>query len=175
MPRLSLIVALDGNGLIGRGGDLPWRLPADLKHFKRITLGKPVIMGRKTAESLGRPLPGRDNLVLTRNPGWRAGGFHVCAGMEDLVAAVGSAPEAMVIGGADIYRLLLPRTSRAYVTLVDGIFSGDTWFPEWPLRGWRETRREERPSDDANPWGMVFLEYERLGAAGGGADSLENL
>lgn len=160
---LSLIVALDHKGLIGKEQGLPWRLPADLAHFKAITMGKPVIMGRRTCETLKKALPGRRNLVLTTNPSFAREGFEVFQSLDALWKAVAGAEECVVIGGAEIYRLLLPCTTRAYVTLVEGDFNGDTWFPEWPLRGWVETGAETRPADEQNPHRMTFLRLERAG------------
>ncbi len=160
---ISLIVALDQHGLIGRAGGLPWRLPADLAHFKAVTMGKPVIMGRRTCESLPKALPGRRNIVLTKNRDFVRDGFEVVHSPDELWPTLEGAEEAVVIGGAEIYRLLLPQTSRAFVTLVEGEFMGDTWFPEWPLTGWVEVASEIRPSDEKNPHGMTFMTMEKIG------------
>jgi len=162
---LSLIVALDQNGLIGRGGGLPWHLPADLKHFKAVTMGKPVIMGRKTYASIGRPLPGRQNMILTRQAGFTADGCEVFSKVEDVMTALHDrgAGEAVVIGGADIYRAFMPQVRRMYITLVDGVFTGDTWFPAWPPgAGWHEKSREKREPDDKNMHTMAFIVVEKL-------------
>ncbi len=162
MP-LSLIVALDRNGLIGAGAALPWRLPADLRYFKERTMGRTIIMGRKTCASIGRPLPGRRNVVLSGNRDFRPEGFVVCATMDDVLARLDRGEEAMVIGGAAVYRLFWPMVTVAYVTLVDGEFSGDVWFPCWPLPPgeWSLVARDDRPPDEKNPWPMAFLRYER--------------
>lgn len=159
---VSLIVALDRNGLIGRAGGLPWRLPADLAYFKRTTLGKPVVMGRRTCDSLPKALPGRRNLVFSRNPCFAREGFETVTTTEALLRLTDGSEELVVIGGAELYRLLLPLTRRAYVTVVEGTFTGDTWFPEWPLSGWREVSAEVRPPDAANPHAMRFSVWERL-------------
>ncbi|HEY5790823.1 MAG TPA: dihydrofolate reductase, partial [Gammaproteobacteria bacterium] len=127
--QLALIAALDRNRLIGRDNALPWHLPADLQHFKRLTLGKPVLMGRRTWESLGRPLPGRHNIVLSRDPAFRAEGATVVGSLDAALEAAGDAAEAMVIGGAAFYATMLPRARRLYLTEVDGEFDGDAWFP----------------------------------------------
>jgi len=129
VSTVSLIAACDRHGLIGRAGDLPWRLPADLAHFKRLTLGKPVIMGRRTWASLGRPLPGRRNIVVTRQPGYAAPGAEVAASPAAALALAADAAEVMVIGGAQLYAACASRADRLYLTRVEGEFTGDTWFP----------------------------------------------
>lgn len=161
MP-VSLIVALDENGLIGRGNQLPWRLPADLKHFKRITMGHPVIMGRKTYESIGKPLPGRRNIVLTRQRDFHPDGVEVAGSVDEVAALLQPADEAMVIGGAEVYQAFWPLVTKAYVTVVHHVFAGDTWFPEWPLAGWRLTASELREADEANPYRLRFMEFEKV-------------
>jgi dihydrofolate reductase len=137
-------------------------LPADLAYFKRITLGKPVVMGRRTCDSLPKPLPGRRNLVFSRNPSFAREGFETVADTAALLRLAAGAEELVVIGGAELYRLLLPLTRRAYVTVVEGTFTGDTWFPEWPLSGWHEITAEDRPPDAANTHPMRFSVWERL-------------
>ena len=162
---ISLIVAMDRNRLIGRGNALPWRLPADLAHFKSITMGKPIVMGRKTYESIGRPLPGRHNIVISRNPDFAAPGCTVVVSVDAALAAAGAAPEIMVIGGAQLYAELLPLAQRVYLTRIDAAFEGDAWFP--PLDGevWRECQRAEYAPDDNNPYPYAFLVLERAAAA----------
>jgi dihydrofolate reductase len=160
---ITLVVALDRNGLIGRAGDLPWRLPADLAHFKKVTLGKPILMGRKTFASIGRPLPGRRNVVLTRNDEFSAEGVDVCHSIEQVQELLAGAGEIMVIGGAEIYRAFLPLAGRMVVTLVDGAFEGDTWFPAWPPGAdWCCRGREQREADGKNPHAMEFLWLEKV-------------
>jgi dihydrofolate reductase len=147
--------------LIGQGGGLPWRLPADLRHFKSITMGKPVLMGRKTHESIGKSLPGRENIVLTRDRSFRAEGCRVVHSMEDALAAAKDHDELMVIGGAEIYRAFLDRADRMYVTLVEGVFQGDTHFPPYDEQAWKEVQRDPHEADAKNPHAFTFLTYVR--------------
>ena len=141
MPRLALIVATARNGAIGRDGALPWHLPEDLQHFKRLTLGKPIVMGRLTWESIGRPLPGRTNIVISRSPDYDAPGAEVVpsldAALTRAAAIAGADGEVMVIGGAQIYRAALPRVERVYRTRVDIDVAGDAFFPELDPAEWR--------------------------------------
>jgi len=161
--HVSLIVALDKNGLIGAGNQLPWHAPADLKHFKTITMGKPVVMGRKTCESIARPLPGRRNIVLTRNTVFIRDGFEVYHDLESCLHVLAGTDEVMIIGGAEIYRLCWRRADRIHATLVEGDFSGDTWFPQWPLGPeWRLILDEFRASDDRTPFNLWFKQFEKL-------------
>ena len=155
------------NGVIGRDNALPWHLPEDLRYFKRTTLGKPVIMGRKTFESIGRPLPGRPNIVVSRSACRAAPGVTMVdslasalASGEALAAATG-AEELVVIGGAQIYAQALPLASRLYVTEVHASVAGDTWFPSLDPADWRETVREEYPATADNPYPYAFVVYER--------------
>jgi dihydrofolate reductase len=161
---ISLIVAMDRNRLIGRGNALPWHLPADLAHFKSITMGKPIVMGRKTYESIGRPLPGRHNIVVSRNPDFSAPGCTVVASVDAALAAAGRVPEIMVIGGAQLYAEMLPRAQRIYLTRVEAAFEGDAWFPALDTAVWRECQRAEHAPDDRNPCPYVFLVLERVPA-----------
>lgn len=160
MTRLSLIVAYASNRVIGRDNTLPWRLPADLAHFKRATMGKPIIMGRKTWDSLGRPLPGRLNIVISRNADYQAAGATVVAGLEQARAACAAAgaEDAFVIGGEAIFALALPLADTIIATEIHQAVSGDTGFPELPP-GWRETRREPQPEE--NGYSYDFVTYER--------------
>jgi len=156
-PKLCAVVAMDKHRVIGRDGDLPWRLPSDLKHFKRVTLGKPCLMGRKTWESLPFPLPGRPNLVLTRNAAYAAKGADVFTDMHEMIgrgfelAGAAGADEIMLIGGAQLYATLLPRCDRLYVTRVDAKVDGDAVFPEIDPSIWREISNEgpiQGPKDE---------------------------
>lgn len=163
---ISLIVAMARNRVIGRDGGLPWHLPEDLRHFRALTLGKPVVMGRRTCESLGRALPGRRNLVVTRDPAYRAPpDFEVYGSLEDAFAACRATPEIMVIGGAAIYAQTLGIADRIYLTLIDRDFEGDTLFPHYDETMWRETGR----SDHAGPafgYSFITLEKDARPAAG---------
>ena len=169
MPIISLIVAHTRNGVIGRDNQMPWHLPEDLRYFKRVTMGKPVIMGRNTWESLGKPLPGRDNIVVTRNPDYRAEGAQVVSSMHDAIAlastlaAEKNCAEIMIIGGAQIYRAALPLAQRAYITEIDADIDGDAFFPT--LEGnWQETARESHAPCEKNPYAYSFAVLERASA-----------
>lgn len=153
---------MDRQRLIGRDGDLPWRLPNDLKHFKRHTLGKTVLMGRKTWVSLGRPLPERENWVLTRDAGFVAPGARVFADLDAALAEHRNG-ELMVIGGAQLYRQTLPLAQRIYLTEVDAVVDGDTHFPAIDRSQWREVSRESFPADERHAHGYAFVELERIG------------
>lgn len=156
-PRITLIAAMTENRVIGRNGTLPWRLPADMQHFVRLTRGKPVVMGRRNYEDIGRPLPKRSNIVLSRTPGFPAPGCTVAATAEAAIAAAGDAAEIMIIGGEQIYRLFLPLARCIHLTVVHTTLAGDTHFPELPASEWQETAREERPADTDNAFAMSFL------------------
>ena len=160
-PVLSLIVAVADNGVIGDGNRLPWRLPEDMRWFRRRTTGKPVVMGRKTYESIGRPLPERTNIVLTRDPGYRVPGCTVVGDIDQALAAAGEAEEVMVMGGAEVYRQLLPRAGRLYLTRVHAAPDGDAWFPEIDPESWREVEREDHPADADHAVAYSFLILER--------------
>lgn len=161
MAMISLIVAMDRNRLIGRNGELPWRLPNDLKHFKRSTLGKTVLMGRKTWDSLGRPLPERENWVLTRDRGFAAEGARVFHDLDAALAAHGDG-ELMVIGGAELYRQVLPKATRLYLTEVDAAVEGDAWFPQFDRQQWRTVHEESHQPDERHAWPYRFLTLERV-------------
>lgn len=160
MTRISLIVALDEGGLIGRDGQLPWRLPEDLKHFRRLTLGKTIVMGRKTFESLGKPLDQRDNRVLSRDPAFRAPGCRV---FLDLDAALDTpvSDEVMIIGGAQLYAQALPQVQRLYLTRVQARLDGDTRFPPFEAAAFRELERTDYPADERHAWPYSFVTLER--------------
>ncbi len=159
---LSLIVAVAANGVIGRDNQLPWRIPEDLRYFKRITLGKPVVMGRKTFDSIGKPLPGRPNLVVTGNPDWRAAGVTPVASLDQALAeAAGLAAdgEVMVIGGATLFERALPAADRIYLTEVHRAYDGDVVFaPPHPAL-WREVSRDDHDGDP--PFSFVVLERRK--------------
>jgi dihydrofolate reductase len=159
MSILSLIVAMDRRRLIGRDNALPWRLPEDLRHFKATTLGKPIIMGRKTWESLGRPLPGRRNILVSRNPAYAAEGAEVAASLPAALQLAQDEEEVFVIGGSELYRQALPLAHRLYLTEIDAAFEGDAWFPEFSADEWLETSREPQVGADGLPFAFVL--YER--------------
>lgn len=160
---ISLIVAVAENGVIGRNGDLPWRIPADLKFFKETTMGKPIVMGRRTWDSIGRPLPGRDNIVITRQAEFQAPGAHVVGDLDAALAAAGEAPEVMVIGGAEVYRAALPRARRIYLTEVHAMPVGDIHLPAFSKSDWREVARKDHAAEGDIP-GFSFVTLERAGA-----------
>ena len=165
--RLSLMVAKASNRVIGRNNKLPWYLPNDLKYFKQVTFGKPVIMGRKTWDSLGKPLPGRTNIVITRQADFQAEGAKVVATLDEAVtlaenvAFIEGQDEAVVMGGAEIYALALPQADRLYLTEVHAEVDGDTWFPEYDTSEWKEIGREDFPGEGPNPYDYSFVVYER--------------
>ncbi len=158
---ISLIVAASTNNVIGFKGDLPWRLSGDLKRFKALTMGKPIVMGRKTYESIGRPLPGRQNIVVTRNPDFVAEGCDVVSSVDAAIEAAGDAEEIMIIGGSNIYDAFLPRAHRIYLTRVQAEVEGDTFFPELMPSEWREAAVEKYGADESNDHDVVFSTFER--------------
>jgi dihydrofolate reductase len=161
IKMLSLIVAMAENRVIGRDASLPWHLPADLKFFKRITLGKPVIMGRRTHESIGRPLPGRHNIVITTRSDYEWPGCTVVHSVEEALRAASPAEEIVVIGGATLYRQTLARCDRIYMTLVHARIEGSTRFPALDWRAWKELCREYHPADSQHPYPFSFIRLER--------------
>ena len=158
---ISLIVAASTNNVIGLHGDLPWRLSDDLKRFKAVTMGKPIIMGRLTWESIGRPLPGRQNIVVTRQADYSAEGCDVVTSVDEALDAAGAVPEIMVIGGGDIYRQLLPRASRVYLTRVEAEIEGDTFFPELDDAEWELVASEPHEADEKNAHAFTFMTLQR--------------
>jgi len=161
--RIALIAALDRDNAIGKDNALPWHLPDDLKRFKALTLGKPLLMGRKTAESLGRALPGRRNLVLTRSGRAPFAGMDAVASLDAALKIVGDG-ELMVIGGGDVFALALPFATRMHLTHVDTIVAGaDAFFPECDASDWRVASREPHPADANHAFAFEFVDYERSG------------
>ncbi|MEM9681664.1 MAG: dihydrofolate reductase [Pseudomonadota bacterium] len=162
--RIALIVAMATNRVIGRDGDLPWRISADLKHFKATTMGKPIVMGRRTFASIGRALPGRANIVITRNQDFAADGVDVAHDVDGALAvarrraAEAKADEIMIIGGAAIYEAFLPLADRLYLTEVHEPIDGDTYFPDFDRAGWREVAREDRDDVHSAPVSFVTLD-----------------
>lgn len=154
---ISLIVAHDKNHVIGYENDMPWHLPGDLQYFKEMTMGKPIIMGRKTFESIGRPLPGRRNIVITRNESYAAEGIETVSSLDAALALVKDVPEIMIIGGAQIFEQSLALADKLYITLIDHEFKGDTYFPKYD--GWRLTSsREPIQSDDGYTFRYCLFE-----------------
>ena len=163
---LELVVAVAENDVIGRGNQLPWRLPADLRHFKSLTFGKPVLMGRRTYESIGKALPGRSNIVLSRSAEFSPSDCVVVKTLDAARAAAGAHAPLMVIGGAQIYRQCLPLASRIHLTLVHvHIEDGDTVFGGWRGSEWTASSRERHEADDKNPYAYSFITLERTGSA----------
>lgn len=151
---------MDENRLIGRGNGLPWRLPNDLKHFKAHTIGKTILMGRKTWDTLGQPLPQREHWVLTRDASFKAEGCRRFGDVDSVMAAHTSG-ELMVVGGGEIYRLMLPHTDRFYLTLVHAREQGDAWFPEYDPGQYRETARDDHPADERHAHAYSFITLQR--------------
>ena len=161
-PALSLLAALDRNHAIGKGNALPWHLPDDLKRFKALTLGKPVLMGRRTAESLGRALPGRRNLVLTRRGRVPVDGMEAVASLAEALESVAAAPEVCVIGGGEIFAETLPLAARLHLTWVDTVVEdADAFFPRFDPGAWREVARQAHPADARHAFAFDFVDYER--------------
>ena len=161
---ISLIVAADENNVIGHQGSLPWKLPADMKFFRETTKGHPVIMGRKTYASIGRALPGRQNVVVTRQEDFEAPGCKVVNSLVDAIVVASMADgneEIFVIGGGELYRDVLPSADRVYLTRVHASVEGDTTFPELNPKEWKEIDRREHPADAENPEAMTFLVYDK--------------
>ena len=160
--QIALIAAMAENRIIGKENSLPWRLPEDLRHFRKLTLGKPIIMGRRTYESLGKPLPGRRNIVVTANQHYLADGCVIVHSLEQALDQSAAAPEAMIIGGATLYAEALPRACRMYLTLVHQVFAGDVSFPEFDPSAWREVEREDHEPGDLNPFAYSFITLDRI-------------
>ena len=160
-PPIALVVALADNHIIGSGGGLPWHLPDDLRHFRAITWGKPLLMGRRTFESIGRALPGRRNLVLTRASAAPPPEVEYVRDLESALERTRDAAELCVIGGGQLYALALPRATRLYVTRVHAQIEGDVYFPAFDWSAWRELRRQEHPADERHAYAMSFVELER--------------
>jgi dihydrofolate reductase len=159
---ISLIAAMARNRVIGRDNAMPWHLPADLAHFKRVTLGKTIIMGRHTFESIGRALPGRKNIIISRQEGYRA---EDCIVVNSVDAALDAADsdEVMIIGGGQLYADMLHRADRLYLTLIDAELDGDTYFPDYEVYDWREIERETYGPDEKNTYAYAFVTLERIG------------
>jgi dihydrofolate reductase len=159
--RKSLVVAMARNRVIGRENALPWRLPAELAHFKRVTMGHPIVMGRRTYESIGRPLPGRQNIVVSRNPGFEAPGCTVVGSLDEAYAAAGDAQEISIIGGTSLFEAALPTADCIHLTEVDADIEGDTWFPQFDRTAWSEREIARHPADDKHAYPFRILQLER--------------
>jgi len=157
---ISLIAAMDKNRLIGSDNGLPWHLPADFKHFKEVTMGKPVVMGRKTFESIGKPLPGRKNVVISRS-GFSAEGVVSVESIDKALAEVREADEIMIIGGASFYEQMINQADRMYLTHVDASCEGDAWFPEFDETQWQVTANEKFDADEKNNFSFNVITYEK--------------
>ena len=160
--RLSLIAALAENRVIGRDNALPWRLPADLKRFRRLTTGHAVVLGRKNYESIGRPLPDRRNIIVTRNRAYAAPGCDVVHSLEAALQLAANDSEIFIIGGAELYQQTLSRADRLYLTLVHATVAGDTFFPAFHAGDWREVERERHAADAQHAYAFSFVTYERV-------------
>lgn len=158
---VSIVVAMDRNGVIGNQGGLPWHLPSDLKRFREITMGKPLVMGRRTHESIGRPLPGRRNIVVSRQPTYVAPGCDMAQSFAAALKLAQDAPEVMVIGGASLYAAALVLADRIYLTEVDAEVAGDVYFPPYTRADWREARREPSTKGERDVYGYSFVILER--------------
>jgi dihydrofolate reductase len=158
---ISIIAALGRNKVIGKNNKLPWKLPADLKHFKELTLGKPIIMGQKTFESIGKPLPGRTNIILSLDENFKPSGCIVAHSLQEALEATKGAKEVMIAGGASVYKQFLPLADRLYLTLIDADFEGDAYFPEFNWGDWEIIEKIENQPDKENPYKYTFLTLQR--------------
>lgn len=160
--RISAILAMSENRVIGNNNKLPWHLPADLKHFKNLTMGHPILMGRKTYESIGRPLPGRSNIVITHDPNYQAPGCIVVQSIEDALAAAKDADEIFIIGGAAIFQEMLSYVQRIYLTLIHQQINGDTFFPALDVNQWKEIEKVDYTEDTNNPYSYSFIVLDHV-------------
>lgn len=161
MPTITLIAAMANNRVIGKDNAMPWHMPADLKHFKATTLGKPIVMGRKTFESIGRALPGRRNIVVSRNPAYEAEGCDVMGSLDEAITALNHADEIIIMGGATLYEQAMPMADKLELTFIDLDTEGDAFFPEWNADEWDMTNLDEHCKDDNNPYDYRFMTMVR--------------
>jgi dihydrofolate reductase len=166
MPQkqITLVAAMGRNRAIGFDGGMPWHLPGELQHFKAVTMGKPIVMGRKTWESIGRPLPGRQNIVISRNQDYPAKGFDRCDSLQQAIA-IAQGNEVMVIGGGQLYQQALPLATQMILTLVDCSPAGDVFFPYWETAQWRELSRQSRQADERNAHACEIIVLRRIAQA----------
>jgi len=158
-PLISLIVAMANKRVIGKDNQMPWHLPADLGHFKAVTLGKPIIMGRKTYESIGRPLPGRKNIILSRDADYKVEGCESVLSLKEALTLVQDVEEVMIIGGGYLYSQTIPQADRLYLTFIDLDIDGDTFFPEFEHLDLKEVKREKHFKDEKNPYNYEFVDF----------------
>ena len=163
-PRIAMIAAMAKNRVIGNDNKMPWHLPADLGHFKKTTLHKPVIMGRKTYQSIGFPLPGRKNIIVSRQVDFQPQGVSVVSDLRQAIHAAGEVEELIIMGGATIYQQMLQRADRLYLTFIELEIEGDTFFPDYEQFNWQETYRQSHLANDKNPYNYVFITLDRVWA-----------
>ncbi|MGX5913280.1 type 3 dihydrofolate reductase [Aliidiomarina sp. Khilg15.8] len=161
--QISLVAAMAANRVIGKDGQMPWHLPQELQHFKAITMGKPIVMGRRTFESIGRPLPGRHNIVITRQPEVLPDSVTAVSSIDEAMAAAGDADEVMVIGGGEIYRQFLPIATSLYLTEIDLDIEGDTWFPDYSPEQWHKTLLREESAQNGDQPGFKAWHLQSVG------------
>jgi dihydrofolate reductase len=162
MSRINLIAALARNRVIGNRQQIPWRIPGEQAYFKKVTLGHPIVMGRKTWESIGRPLPGRRNIVVTRSPNYVAADADVVDSLDAALALVPNSADVFVIGGGELFAQALPSADRLFLTEIDADFEGDAFFPQFDRAGWREMSRMTNAAEGGRPFAYSFVVYERL-------------
>lgn len=160
--KISLICAMSENRAIGLNNQLPWHLPADLKHFKELTMGKPIVMGRKTFESIGKALPGRKNIILTRNPDFQAENVEVLHSVSHILEQYSNEAELCIIGGAEIYTLFLPHATHLFLTIVHTKIEGDAYFPEFSEKLWRLEKQDDFSADEKNQFSYSFMNYKKI-------------
>jgi len=160
-PRVSLVAARARNGVIGRDNAMPWKIPGEQAYFKRVTMGHPIIMGRRTWDSIGRPLPGRRSIIVTRDRSFTAAGAEVVHSVDEALAKCAGAPEVFVIGGAQIYAAAMPYADRLLITEIDHDFDGDAFMPPPDAALWRETARDTHVADGESPFRFAYVNYER--------------
>lgn len=158
-PIISIIVAMANNRVIGKNNQMPWHLPADLAHFKKVTLGKPIIMGRKTYESIGRPLPGRKNIIISRNTDYIVEGCQSVTSIESAFKLVKDEEEIFIIGGGYLYSQLIEQANKLYLTFIDLEVNGDTQFPDFTQLNLKEEKREKHLKDEKNPYNYEFVDF----------------
>ncbi len=160
--KLSLVAAMANGRVIGKDNQMPWHLPADLQHFKKVTMGKPIVMGRKTYESIGRPLPGRRNIVITRQKELRLAGCDIFYSLEQALSQLAGEEEVMIIGGGLLYQQALPLADYLYLTFIDLDVEGDTFFPSWQEDAWQQVDLQECAPDEKNAYSYAFVEFKRV-------------